>query len=185
MFPGMLNRLQQVAPEAQVVAVYGSTEAEPMAHVAWSQIGDDELLAMRSGKGLLAGRPVAEVRLRVIPDRFGKPIGPYTPEAFSSQSLPAGDIGEIVVTGDHVLKGYLHSEGEGETKFDVDTERWHRTWDAGFIDDRGRLWLVGRSSARIKDDKGMLYPFTVECAAQFIEGVRRNAMVSHQGRLSC
>jgi len=70
MFPGMLNRLQQVAPEAQVVAVYGSTEAEPMAHVAWSQIGDDELLAMRSGKGLLAGRPVAEVRLRVIPDRL-------------------------------------------------------------------------------------------------------------------
>ncbi|MEN8133824.1 MAG: AMP-binding protein, partial [Pseudomonadota bacterium] len=181
-FPRLLGRLQQVAPEAQIVAVYGSTEAEPMAHLAWREIGEGELAAMQSGRGLLAGPPVSEVTLRVLRDRFGKPIGPYKLDEFDAESLPVGEIGEIVVTGDHVLKGYLHGEGDRETKFEVDAERWHRTGDAGFMDTDGRLWLVGRCSARIEDVKGVLYPFTVECAAQFIAGVRRSAMLAQEGR---
>jgi acyl-CoA synthetase (AMP-forming)/AMP-acid ligase II len=181
-FPDFLGRLQRILPEAQIVAVYGSTEAEPMAHVAWGEIGDEDLQQMRGGKGLLAGRPVAEVTLGIVPDRFGEPMGPYTSQGFDTELLPAGEVGEIVVTGEHVLKGYLQGEGDQETKFEVDGDRWHRTGDAGFLDDRGRLWLVGRCSARILDEKGLLYPFTVECAAQYIEGVRRCAMVSHQGR---
>jgi acyl-CoA synthetase (AMP-forming)/AMP-acid ligase II len=181
-FPRLLERLQQVAPEARIVAVYGSTEAEPMTHVAWTDIGDDELNAMRSGKGLLVGLPVTAVSLRIIPDRFGTPIGPFTQDEFTARWLPVGEIGEIVVTGDHVLKGYLHREGDTETKFMVEAACWHRTGDAGYLDARGRLWLVGRSSARIEDDKGVLYPFNVECAAQFIQGIQHSAMVSHEGR---
>jgi acyl-CoA synthetase (AMP-forming)/AMP-acid ligase II len=50
------------------------------------------------------------------------------------------------------------------------------------LDEQGRLWLLGRCSARILDEKGLLYPFAVECAAQYVEGVRRCAMLSHQGR---
>lgn len=181
-FPGLLNRVQQVAPNASIVAVYGSTEAEPMAHIAWDAMGKAELDAMHSGKGLLAGAPVPEVHLRVVRDRFGQPVGPFTLAEFDEASLPAGEIGEIVVSGDHVLKGYLNSEGDRETKFQVNRERWHRTGDAGYIDAEGRLWLVGRCSARIDDAKGILYPFTVECAAQFAAAVRRCAMVSYQGR---
>ena len=153
-----------------------------MAHVAWSEMNNSDLDSMQSGKGLLSGQPVSEVKLRVARDHFGKPIGPYTTDEFDAESLPVGEIGEIVVTGDHVLKGYLLSEGERETKFEVDRERWHRTGDAGYLDNSGRLWLVGRCSARIEDDKGLLYPFTAECAAQFIKGVKRSALVSHEGR---
>jgi acyl-CoA synthetase (AMP-forming)/AMP-acid ligase II len=181
-FPSFLQRLQHIAPEAQVVAVYGSTEAEPMAHVAWSEISEGDLRAMRGGKGLLTGPPVEEVTLAILPDRFGEPLGPYTGDKFSAELLPAGEVGEIVVTGEHVLQGYLHGEGDKETKFEVDGERWHRTGDAGLLDEQGRLWLLGRCSARIRDEKGLLYPFAVECAAQYIEGVRRCAMLSHQGR---
>ncbi len=32
-FPAMLRRLQAMAPAAAVVAVYGSTEAEPIARI--------------------------------------------------------------------------------------------------------------------------------------------------------
>lgn len=181
-FPGLLRRLQQVAPGAEVVSVYGSTEAEPIAHMSWQAMGEAELEAMRSGHGLVTGTPVSEVMLRVLRDHFGKPIGPYSRAAFDSESMPPGEIGEIVLTGDHVLKGYLHGEGDEETKFEVDGERWHRTGDAGYIDEAGRLWLVGRCSARIEDEKGVLYPFTVECAAHFFEGVGRSAMVAHMGR---
>jgi acyl-CoA synthetase (AMP-forming)/AMP-acid ligase II len=180
--PPLLGRMQHVAPAAKVVAVYGSTEAEPMAHVAWNEMGEDELARMKSGHGLLVGRPVAEVTVRVLRDRFGKPIGSYTFGGFEAESLPAGEIGEIVVTGEHVLKGYLNGEGDTQTKFEVDGVRWHRTGDAGYFDTSGRLWLVGRCSARIEDAKGVLYPFTVECAAQFAAGLRRSAMLGHEGQ---
>jgi acyl-CoA synthetase (AMP-forming)/AMP-acid ligase II len=72
--------------------------------------------------------------------------------------------------------------GDTETKFEVDGERWHRTGDAGYFDASGRLWLVGRCSARIQDVKGVIYPFTVECAAQFIAGLQRSAMVGYDGK---
>jgi acyl-CoA synthetase (AMP-forming)/AMP-acid ligase II len=153
-----------------------------MAHVAWNEIGEGDLQAMATGNGLLAGQPVPEVDLRVVPDQFGEPIGPFTLDEFAAASLPVDEIGEIVVTGDHVLKGYLQGEGDSETKFEVEGTRWHRTGDAGFFDQQGRLWLVGRCSARINDDKGLLYPFVVECAADFIQGVGRSAMVSYKGR---
>jgi acyl-CoA synthetase (AMP-forming)/AMP-acid ligase II len=181
-FPPLLDRIQQVAPNAKVVAVYGSTEVEPMAHVAWSEMEQEDLARMQSGRGLLAGKPVSELTVRVLRDHFGKQIGPYAPSEFEAESLPAGEIGEIVVTGEHVLKGYLHGVGDTETKFEVDGERWHRTGDAGYFDASGRLWLVGRCSARIEDAKGVLYPFTVECAAQFITGLRRSAMIGHEGQ---
>ena len=180
--PSLLAQIQQAAPVAKVVAVYGSTEAEPMAHVSCDEIGEDDLARMKSGYGLLAGLPVAQVKVRVRRDQFGQPIGPFTPGDFEVESLPAGEIGEIVVTGEHVLKGYLHGAGDKETKFEVDGGRWHRTGDAGYFDTHGRLWLVGRCSARIEDSKGILYPFTVECAAHFIVGLRRSAMVGHKGQ---
>ncbi|MEW8106410.1 MAG: AMP-binding protein [Candidatus Thiodiazotropha endolucinida] len=181
-FPGLLQRLQAIATEAQVVSVYGSTEAEPMSQISWGEMDDNDLKAMRSGKGLLAGPPVSAVNLRVLRDRFGTPIGPYACDELDAETLIVGEVGEIVVTGGHVLKDYLHGRGELETKFEVDGERWHRTGDAGYMDADGRLWLVGRCTARVEDEKGVLYPFSVECAAHFLEGVRRSAMVARKGR---
>jgi acyl-CoA synthetase (AMP-forming)/AMP-acid ligase II len=164
-FPGLLDKLQAIAPQAELVAVYGSTEAEPMAHVTRQEINES------SGRGLLAGRPVPQIELRVVRDEWGQPKHDATP-------LPVNEPGEIVVAGDHVLPGYLRGQGDAETKFDAQDRRWHRTGDAGYIDERGRLWLLGRCAAKVVDAHGTLYPFAVECAAQ----PWRTALVSHQGR---
>lgn len=174
-FPSLLQKLQQAAPSAEVVAVYGSTEAEPIAHVACQEIDAQDWQAMRHGKGLLAGVPIPEVCLRVLPDQWGGPIVDF-------EEMPKGQIGEILVTGDHVLKTYLHGRGDEETKVLIENQTWHRTGDAGYLDSRGRLWLVGRCSARIVDEHGTLYPFTVECVAMTFPEVRRAAFVAHQGR---
>ena len=91
--------------------------------------------------------------------------------------------GEIVVTGPHVLKGYLHGEGDAETKFRVEDETWHRTGDAGYLDVRGRLWLLGRCSAKVSDAYGVQYPLAVECAAQLsLPSIRQCAFVGWKGR---
>ena len=181
-FPRLLRLLKKVAPQAAVVAVYGSTEAEPIARIEWKEIQPDDLRAMESGSGLLVGKPIAEIGLRILPDRWGQPIGPYPGEAFEHDSLRAGSAGEIVVAGDHVLGGYLGGLGDSETKFKVDGRTWHRTGDAGYLDASGRLWLLGRASAKLRDEHGIVYPFAVECAAMAVDSVRRCALVQHEGK---
>nr|WP_246351625.1 AMP-binding protein [Deinobacterium chartae] len=187
-FPTLLERLARVAPDAHIVAVYGSTEAEPIAHVAWQHTSGADLERTRSGGGLLAGRPVPQIRLSVLPDRFGQPL-PYAAQAeLEAAALGPYAPGEIVVSGAHVLPGYLDGEGDLETKWrdPVSGTVWHRTGDAGYLDDAGRLWLLGRCSARVTDARGTLYPFAVEAAAQALPGVRRAALVAQEGgRVLC
>jgi acyl-CoA synthetase (AMP-forming)/AMP-acid ligase II len=175
----LMRRLQNVAPQADIVAVYGSTEAEPIAHLAHKEISDGDCAAIRDGKGLLAGVPVEEIQLQIVPDRWGTPLGPFTGSQFQALLMPSSAIGEIVVSGAHVVQGYLHGQHEEETKFRVDGTVWHRTGDAGYLDEGGRLWLVGRCAARLHDKRGVIYPFQVECAAQEFALVERAAFVAH------
>jgi olefin beta-lactone synthetase len=181
-FPGLLRKAKQFCPQAKVWAVYGSTEAEPMAEIALSDISEEDFEAMERGKGLLAGRPVSSISLRVIRDKWGAPIPPLDALAFERLMVAVGEPGEIVVSGGHVLPGYLNREGDAETKFEVDSARWHRTGDLGYMDAIGRLWLLGRCSGKIQDERGTLYPFAVECAAMQTAAVRRAALAAVDGR---
>lgn len=181
-FPDIVARVRAMTPNARITSVYGSTEAEPIAHVRDDEVSAEDETAMRRGAGLLAGAPDRCVELRILAATWGTPIPPRSAAAFAAMSLPPGEPGEIVVTGDHVVKGYLHGVGDDETKFRVGGVVWHRTGDAGYLDDRGRLWLLGRASARIEDNRGVLYPFALECAARSSLGVRRVAAVQHRGR---
>lgn len=181
-FPSDLRQARGLFPNAEITAVYGSTEAEPMADVNLSQIADADFIAMERGSGLLAGPPVASIALRIMRDQWGTPIGPMTKLEFDGHCLPPEEVGEIVVSGKHVLPGYLNGAGDAETKFDVDGVRWHRTGDLGRLDAQGRLWLMGRASAAIHDSLGVLYPFAAECAAMQVKGVRRAAILQVAGK---
>ena len=181
-FPSDLRQARNLFPNAEITAVYGSTEAEPMADVHLSQIAEEDVLAMERGAGLLVGVPVASIVLRIVRDQWGTPLDPMKNIEFDALCLPPEAVGEIVVSGRHVLPGYLNGAGDYETKFDVDGVRWHRTGDLGWVDSRGRLWLMGRASAAIHDRHGDLYPFAAECAAMQVEGVRRAAILQVAGR---
>ena len=147
-FPDLLQRLREHCPQARVIAVYGSTEAEPIAWMDAGSITATDYDAMLSGAGLLAGKPIPQARVKIIDD-------------------------EIIVTGDHVNKGYLHGRGDAENKLRLDGEIWHRTGDAGRLDAQGRLWLLGRHSA----GQDGLWPFMAEAPARAWPGVRRAAFV--------
>jgi acyl-CoA synthetase (AMP-forming)/AMP-acid ligase II len=181
-FPPLLKKLRAIAPAAKIVAVYGSTEAEPIAELSFADISAEDMVGMSGGKGLLAGSPVEPIQLRIIRDRWGTSLGPFSLDEFEGLALPSGEPGEIVVTGNHVLKGYLNGQGDRETKFTVDKATWHRTGDSGYLDNRGRLWLLGRCEAVLSDDRGKLYPFAVESTAQLLPGIQRAALVSDCGK---
>ena len=82
--------------------------------------------------------------------------------------------GEIRVAGAHVNESYLDPAQNAETKVDRDGRIWHRTGDAGRLDEQGRLWLLGRTNARI----GGVDPFAVETAARFWPGAERSALAN-------
>jgi acyl-CoA synthetase (AMP-forming)/AMP-acid ligase II len=181
-FPRLLDRLTQAAPRSRIIALYGSTEAEPIAHLDRAAINEADRAAMSRGAGLLAGKPISAIQLRILRHAAPGPVGPFMQAAFDKMCESTGSPGEIVVTGEHVLKGYLDGAGDGETKFQVGEAIWHRTGDTGRLDERGRLWLLGRAEARISDSRGELYPFAVECAAMEHPAIARAALIGHDGR---
>lgn len=180
-YPRLFHGLFRLAPNARIVAVYGSTEAEPIAHITSTDTSEDDIDLTRNGRGLLAGLPIPQIRLRIIKDRWGTPLGALTRNGFRREECAAGEPGEIVVAGPHVLGGYLGGIGNDETKFTVDGELWHRTGDAGWLDKAGRLWLLGRCSARIDDQFGRLYPFSIESLVIAHPELARVTAVSLQG----
>lgn len=58
-------------------------------------------------------------------------------------------------------------------------QTWHRTGDAGYLDEQGRLWLVGRCKAAIRDSWSTSYPFQVEIPACGFPGVARAALLKY------
>ncbi len=147
-FPDLMQAMARLSPETELTVVYGSTEAEPIAHQRVTDISSAQWQAMEQGEGLLAGVPVPQTKVKIINE-------------------------EIVVTGAHVNKSYLGGRGDEESKLRIDGTIWHRTGDAGRLDKNGCLWLLGRHSAKAEE----FYPFQVEIAARSWPGVSEVALV--------
>ncbi|MDP3494685.1 MAG: AMP-binding protein [Hyphomonadaceae bacterium] len=152
-FPNLLHAIRRAAPKAAVHAVYGSTEAEPIAHLELGDISKADWDAMASGAGLLAGKPVPEIAVDIRDQ-------------------------EVFVAGEHVNRGYLDPADDKSTKSMRDGKLWHRTGDAARVDDQGRIWLLGRREAA----SGELFPFAIETAALSWPGVRQAALLAQGSR---
>ncbi|TGG95510.1 AMP-dependent synthetase [Natronospirillum operosum] len=178
----MLDYAQLVASGRSVTAVYGSTEAEPIAELPATELNETALAGPEAGYGLPAGRPLAAVRLRILAVTETPPPFRLTAAELEERCIGPGEIGEITVAGAHVLGGYLDGEGDEQTKLDVEGVRWHRTGDAGYLDAEGRLWLVGRVSAAVTLGGRCLYPFQLEYPLRAQPGVAAAAVLTHQGQ---
>jgi olefin beta-lactone synthetase len=153
-FPDVVERLIAHNPALRVMAVYGSTEAEPIAELEVSALTPADRARIDGGEGLLAGPPVSAVRVRIVED-------------------------EILVAGDHVVETYVDPADNAVTKTrDESGTIWHRTGDGGRFDEAGRLWLLGRTQGRIEG----LWPFAIEVAARSWPGVRRAALCPLDGK---
>lgn len=177
----MLDYARLMAPHCGVTAVYGSTEAEPIAELSAMELDDPALAGPEAGYGLPAGRPVAAVELRLLAVTDTPPPFRLSATELAARCVEPGEIGEITVSGAHVLDGYLDGVGDEQTKLEVDGVRWHRTGDAGYLDATGRLWLVGRVSAGVTVNGERLYPFQLEYPLCAHPGVAAAALLSHQG----
>lgn len=190
-FPDLLSNLQTALPDARIHSVYGSTEAEPIAHFPAEKYDSRLREITRLGGGLCTGTPARGIRLKIIPNHSGRPLPNLTPAEFKNLLQEPDKAGEIIVTGSHVLTGYLEGLGDGETKINVAGTIWHRTGDAGWIDPEKRIWLLGRASEILAPfpappglpADSLRYPFAIECALREIHpGIRTAALTSKNSR---
>ena len=83
-----------------------------------------------------------------------------------------GQIGEIIVRGNHVLREYFNNdEALKRNKIMWDDICWHRTGDSGFLKASGELYLTGRAVNLFMHEGKLVAPFIYEYELQQIEGV--------------
>ncbi|HEV2852307.1 MAG TPA: AMP-binding protein [Thermoanaerobaculia bacterium] len=171
-----LRDWRRAFPESEILVVYGSTEAEPVAHLT-----AEERLSASGLPGFCAGRPSERVRAKTVRIHDG-PIE-LGPEGWAGWELPAGEIGELVVSGDHVCRDYYQNPKAVRENKIVDPDGgvrgvWHRMGDTGFFDPEGRFWIAGRVHSTIRRGGEMVHPQLVEQAAKGEDPrVRRAAAV--------
>ncbi|MEM1511988.1 MAG: long-chain fatty acid--CoA ligase [Candidatus Jordarchaeales archaeon] len=77
--------------------------------------------------------------------------------------LPMGEIGELVVAGPQVMKGYWNRPEENrKVFFTLDGIKWLRTGDFARIDENGYFYIVDRKKDMIKYKGYQVFPREVE-----------------------
>jgi olefin beta-lactone synthetase len=157
---------RRALPGPELLVVYGSTEAEPVAHITAEERKEARSDIRPASPGFCVGRPGERVRTRVIHIHHG-PVE-LEEGGWSAWELPAGKIGELVVTGDHVCRSYYRNRGAvRENKIaGPDGAVWHRMGDTGYFDSQGRFWLAGRVHSTIRRSGRLVHPQLVEQAAR-------------------
>ncbi|MGY1709197.1 long-chain fatty acid--CoA ligase [Geodermatophilus sp. SYSU D00758] len=136
---GVLSRAQKAFPNAGFTQAYGMTEVAPVATLLSST--DHEHHRRRRSGGKAA--PHSEIRI----------VGP------DDRELPLGEVGEIVVSGGHVMLGYWDRPEETAEAL---RGGWMHTGDAGWMDEDGYVYVTDRIKDMIISGGENVYSAEVE-----------------------
>lgn len=143
-----LRRWHDVFSQSSFTVVYGSTEAEPVSH-----IDSRERLEQEAHEGFCCGK---------ISDLLDWKIVTISREPLTGddlvETLPPGEVGELVVAGEHVCVDYYRNPSADEENKIVDRKGriWHRMGDTGYVDTEGLFFLTGRVHSTINRN-GRIY----------------------------
>lgn len=167
----LLRALTPLLPNGRIHTPYGATEAVPLTCAEASEI----LAEVRTDCGMLVGRPLPGVELRIVAIS-DEPLAEAT-------ALPAAEIGEIVVRGPVVSRSYERGhDADALAKIPDSSGAWHRTGDLGVLDEQGRLWFCGRKSERVESAGITLFTACVEPRFDAHPAVKRAALVGARGK---
>lgn len=137
-------------PDTEIQVVYGSTEAEPVAHLTAEERAATIAANHEPAPGYLIGTPTASLRTRLI--RIVKGPVRLDDRGWSAWDVPRGEVGELIVSGAHVCRGYFRRDSKSDENkiHEPNGTIWHRMGDTAYADEAGRLWLVGRVHSTIE-----------------------------------
>ena len=113
------------------------------------------------------GRPHPSVELRLLDE--------------SDRTVPAGEVGVVCLRSPAVMSGYWRDPEA--TRAALTSDGFVRTGDLGWVDDRGRLRLVGRSKEMYVRGGYNVYPVEVEAVLSEHPDVAAIAVVPRPDRV--
>jgi len=132
---------------------YGLTETSPLVSYLMGQYSETKLGS--AGKAGIFGE-------LLIADARG-------------DSIPAGEVGEILYRGPNVMKGYWNRpEATAEA---IDSRGWFHTGDAGYLDDEGFLFISDRVKDMVISGGENVYPAEVEGVLYDHEAIAEVAII--------
>ncbi|WP_151445772.1 class I adenylate-forming enzyme family protein [Lacisediminimonas profundi] len=141
---GTLRAAMAAFPHAGFHQCYGLTEASPLLALldepAHRRALQDKPELLRA-----AGRPLPGVDMRFLDD--------------NGQEVPRGEIGEIVVRGPQVSKGYWNRPEDNASAF---RDGWFHTGDVGRLDEDGYLYVLDRKKDMVITGGENVYTREVE-----------------------
>jgi len=143
--PDLLDRALAAWPHAEFFQAYGLTETAGA--VCINLPANHTARARASGRLASVGRAGLGAEIRVV-DEHGR-------------DLPRGTVGEIVVRGPMVTRGYW---GQPETTASALRDGWFYTGDGGRMDDDGYLSIADRLKDMVISGGENVYPAEVEAA---------------------
>ncbi len=162
-----------IHPEGEVHTPYGATESLPVASISASEVLGETAEQTSRGAGVCVGRRFSGIRWRVIRIVDG-PIRSLR----ETETLPPGEIGEVIVQGPVVTREYLtRRESNALAKIPDGDGFWHRMGDSGYLDVLNRFWFCGRVAHRVQTADGPMYPVCCEAIFNQHPDIRRSALV--------
>ncbi|MBN2079852.1 MAG: AMP-binding protein [Spirochaetes bacterium] len=147
--------------DGDIYTPYGATEALPIASISGREILEETSSLSRKGRGNCVGRPVEGIDVHIITINDGS-----IPRWSRGIEVPAGEIGEIAVSGPQVSRRYHNRlDADALAKIRRGSDIVHRMGDLGWKDKKGRIWMCGRMKHRVRTAHGELY--SVPCEAIF------------------
>jgi acyl-CoA synthetase (AMP-forming)/AMP-acid ligase II len=164
-------------PNAYSRIVYGSTEAEPISSIELNQY----LKYSQTTRGYLVGKPAEQVEILIA----NVPAQTASEDDLLKHKVSCAEVGEILVSGRHVLKQYVDNPSANaenkirRTQNNINEHHpiWHRTGDTGFLDDTGKLWLTGRVKDSLVMNQSVIQPYPLEQSMDAIKGIVRSALI--------
>lgn len=168
-FPNEAIQINKAFPASKTTVFYGSTESEPISSINTTD------LAITTDEQMNIGLPVGKIHPlteTLILNKKCKDHQFESIEILKENCVNAYEVGEIIVSGPHVLKQYINNPtAEKLNKIKVDDKVWHRTGDSGYLDNKQTLFLTGRLQQIIKINGIALYPFIEEYKLKQLDGV--------------
>jgi len=165
---------RMLADDVEIFTPYGATESLPVCSIGSHEILGDTRTVTENGGGVCVGLPVSSIRTEIIR---------ITDESINawddSLRVTDGEVGEIIVQGPQVTRGYFQRpEADQLSKIsDPQGGFFHRMGDLGRRDTQGRLWFCGRKSHRVETTRGPLFTIPVEAIFNTHPAVFRSALV--------
>jgi amino acid adenylation domain-containing protein len=155
--PAHVARLQALFPSARLYSMYGLTECKRCTYLP------PEQLAARPGS---VGIAIPGTEAYVVDE--------------SGRRAPPGVVGELVIRGPHVMKGYWGDPEATERALRPGPYPWEKvlyTGDLFRCDEEGYLYFVARKDDIIKSRGEKVSPKEVETVLYELAGIREAAVI--------